>query len=117
MEILIACGCLYDRKHDCIIKTYDVIAQLELPDPSPSPAPKKKKVKGRRCRTCVCVGVPGDDITYVVVVFQSETFECVASFDHFYYWNLQTPPTSDDKILQALQFTNLARTVSFCYCS
>jgi hypothetical protein len=28
MEILIARECLYYHKHDCVIKTYDVIAQL-----------------------------------------------------------------------------------------
>jgi hypothetical protein len=50
--------CLYDRKRDCIIKTYDVIAQLfdaRATGPFPFPAPKKKKVKGRQHQTRVGV--------------------------------------------------------------
>ena len=50
---------------------------------------------------------------------QSQTLDCNASFEQFYYWNLQTPPTSDDKVLQALQYTKLAKIVRimtiFCY--
>jgi hypothetical protein len=55
MEIMIARECLYDRKRDCVIKTYfDVIAQLVdaiATRPFPFPAPKKKMVKGRRRQT------------------------------------------------------------------
>jgi hypothetical protein len=42
---------LYDRKHDCVIKKYDVIVQLvdaRATRPFPFPAPKIKKVKGLR---------------------------------------------------------------------
>jgi hypothetical protein len=48
MEILIAHECLYDRKHDYVIKTYDVIAQLVdagATRPFPFPCPQEKEGK------------------------------------------------------------------------
>ena len=57
--------------------------------------------------------------TLLLLYLQSQTLDCNASFEQFYYWNLQTPPTSDDKVLQALQYTKLAKIVRimtiFCY--
>jgi len=34
------------------------------------------------------------------------------SFDSFYFWKLQNPPSSDEKLLQALTYTRIAPSVS-----
>jgi hypothetical protein len=49
MEILIVRECLYDHKRDCVIKTYDVIAQLVdaiATRPFPFPRLQEKEGKG-----------------------------------------------------------------------
>lgn len=35
-----------------------------------------------------------------------------AKFNEFTYWNLQTPPSSQDKVTRALQWANLSSVVS-----
>lgn len=36
-------------------------------------------------------------------------------FDKFTYWNLETPPTSDDKIIMAMGWPKLAEVVSSAF--
>lgn len=35
-------------------------------------------------------------------------------FDKMTYWNLETPPTSDDRVVMAMDWPELAEAVSHC---
>lgn len=47
-----------------------------------------------------------------VLNLQGREFEVCGQFSDFMYWNLQSTPTADDKLIQAMTWSKLAQTVS-----
>ena len=48
-----------------------------------------------------------------VCVAQDRTVRVSSAFDKFTYWNLETPPNSDDTVVMAMDWPELAEAVSF----
>lgn len=52
--------------------------------------------------------------TCSVILIQDRTVMVTSVFDKMTYWNLETPPNSDDRVVMAMDWTELAEAVSLC---
>lgn len=57
-----------------------------------------------------------NDVCAVIHV-QDKTVKVTSVFDKMTYWNLETPPSSDDRVVMAMDWPELADAVSHCHFS
>lgn len=54
-----------------------------------------------------------DDVCTVILI-QDRTVNVTSVFDKMTYWNLETHPNSDDRVVMAMDWPELAEAVSHC---
>lgn len=51
---------------------------------------------------------------FAVILVQERAVKVTSVFDKMTYWNLETPPNSDDRVVMAMDWPELAEAVSHC---
>lgn len=51
---------------------------------------------------------------HAVILIQDRTVKVTSVFDKMTYWNLETPPNPDDRVVMAMDWPELAEAVSHC---